>query len=271
MYKITRRSVDWLLNVPATCYSVSQGQICTDSFTCCDTEIEVADQTFYLTQSQHTDTGPTSPSADPIMPGAWQGSHWSVNFKSLVWLDPEKSRRKRDSNPESSAPEADALTQPLAQRDGFTKKRYWHSEWLWNMSILLKKYSIMCKCKYQCFSMLFVLAHADHKISCIFTYLYLKCGGFASRGNNQVINDKLKGWMNENVKKLKHAGEHTCHKLKSTLYTGHRLKSTLYIGHRLKSTLYIAHKLKSTLYIGHKLKSTLYISYNKLRGILYTG
>ena len=43
-------------------------------------EIEAADPTFYLTQSQYTDTGPTSPSADPITPGAWQGSHWSANF-----------------------------------------------------------------------------------------------------------------------------------------------------------------------------------------------
>ena len=60
--------------------SVSQGRICSDDFTCCHTEIEVADQTFYLTQSQYTDTGPTSPSADPITPGAWQGSHWSANF-----------------------------------------------------------------------------------------------------------------------------------------------------------------------------------------------
>ena len=59
--------------------SVSQGRICTDNFTCCHTEIEAADQTFYLTQSQYTDTGPTSPSADPITPGAWQGSHWSAN------------------------------------------------------------------------------------------------------------------------------------------------------------------------------------------------
>ena len=49
--------------------SVSQGRIRTDNFTSCHTEIEVADQTFYLTQSQYTDTGPTSPSADPIMPG----------------------------------------------------------------------------------------------------------------------------------------------------------------------------------------------------------
>ena len=59
--------------------SVSQGRICTDNFTCCHTEIEAADQTFHLTQSQYTDTRPTSPSADPITPGAWQGSHWSAN------------------------------------------------------------------------------------------------------------------------------------------------------------------------------------------------
>ena len=61
--------------------SVFQGRICTDNFTCCHTEIEAADQTFHLTQSQYTDTGPTSPSADPITPGAWQGSHWSANFE----------------------------------------------------------------------------------------------------------------------------------------------------------------------------------------------
>ena len=60
--------------------SVSQGRICSDNFTCCHTEIEVADQTFYLTQSQYTDTGPISPSADPITPGAWHGGHWSAHF-----------------------------------------------------------------------------------------------------------------------------------------------------------------------------------------------
>ena len=42
--------------------SVSQGRIC------CHTEIEVAEQTFHLIQSQYTDTGPTSPSTDPITP-----------------------------------------------------------------------------------------------------------------------------------------------------------------------------------------------------------
>ena len=60
--------------------SVSQGGTCPDNFTCCHTEIEVADQTFYLTQWQCSDTWPTSPSADPITPGAWQGSHWSAIF-----------------------------------------------------------------------------------------------------------------------------------------------------------------------------------------------
>ena len=34
---------------------------------------------FHLTQSQYTDTGPTSPRADPITPSAWQGSHWNAN------------------------------------------------------------------------------------------------------------------------------------------------------------------------------------------------
>ena len=70
--------------------SVSQERICSDNFTCCHTETEVADQRFYLSQSRYTDTGPTSSSTDPITPGAWQGSHWSASFKPLVWLEPEK-------------------------------------------------------------------------------------------------------------------------------------------------------------------------------------
>ena len=85
--------------------SVAQGRICSDNFT---------DQTFYLTQSQNTDTDPTSPSTDPITPGAWQGSHWSANFLSH-WYDstPEKSWRKRDSNPGSSALKAALTTRPM--------------------------------------------------------------------------------------------------------------------------------------------------------------
>ena len=70
--------------------SVSQGRICSDNFTCCHNEIEVADPTFYLTQLQYTDTGTTSLSADPIMPGAWQGSHWSASFEVTVMTRPGK-------------------------------------------------------------------------------------------------------------------------------------------------------------------------------------
>ena len=65
--------------------SVSQGQICSNDCTCCHTEIEVADQTFYLVQSQYTDTRPTSPSADSTMPGAW-----SANFEVTDMTRPAK-------------------------------------------------------------------------------------------------------------------------------------------------------------------------------------
>ena len=41
-------------------------------------------------------------------------------FKSLVWLDLEKSCRKRNSNPGSSALEADALTTRPTRRSGIT-------------------------------------------------------------------------------------------------------------------------------------------------------
>ena len=91
--------------------SVSHGQICPDNCTCCHTKMEVADQTFSLTQSHYTDTGSTSPSADPMTLGPWQGSHWSPNYEVMVWIHPEKSpRRKWEANPGSAPLEADALT-----------------------------------------------------------------------------------------------------------------------------------------------------------------
>ena len=97
--------------------SVSQGRICSDNCTCCHTEIEAADQTFHLTQLQHTDTGPTSPSTDPITPSVWQGSVWSANFEVTgMTRPPKKSRRKRDWNPGSSALEAYALTPRSTRR-----------------------------------------------------------------------------------------------------------------------------------------------------------
>ena len=78
--------------------SVSQGRICSDKFTCCHTETEIADPTFYLTQSQYTDTGPTSPSTDPITPGAWQGSHWRANFEvtGMTRRRNTKSKQRED-------------------------------------------------------------------------------------------------------------------------------------------------------------------------------
>ena len=97
--------------------SVSQGWICSDHFTLCHTEIEVADQTFHLTQSQYTDTGPTSPSTDPILPGRLAGEPLECQFLSH-WYDLtlEKFRCKQDWSPGSSALEADAVTtRPVIQ------------------------------------------------------------------------------------------------------------------------------------------------------------
>ena len=62
--------------------------MCSGSFTCCYAEIEVADQVLNLTQSQYTDTGPTS--FDPISPGAWQGSHRSANVEVSGMIRPGK-------------------------------------------------------------------------------------------------------------------------------------------------------------------------------------
>ena len=110
----------WLLAclTPQQHATVSQGRICSDNSMHCHIKIEVADQTFHLTQSQYTDTGPTSPSADPIMPGAWHGRAATgvPNFKSLY-----DSTRK---NPGPSGIRTQDLTlsrwtpQPLGQRRG---------------------------------------------------------------------------------------------------------------------------------------------------------
>ena len=86
--------------------SVSHGRIC--SCTCCHTEIEVADQTFCLTQSQCTDSGPTGASADLMTPGVWQGNHWSTKFEVTGMTRPGKrSTAKAESNPGPGIMEAD--------------------------------------------------------------------------------------------------------------------------------------------------------------------
>ena len=59
--------------------SVSQGQIGSDNRMSYHTEKEVVHQTCFLTQSQHTNTGPACPSSDPLSPGAWQGIDQSNN------------------------------------------------------------------------------------------------------------------------------------------------------------------------------------------------
>ena len=89
--------------------SVSQGLICSDNCTCSHTEREVVAQIFYLTQSQYTGTGPTSPSADLITAGAWQGSHWSAHFYVTGMTGQKSPCCERKSNPGSSALGADAL------------------------------------------------------------------------------------------------------------------------------------------------------------------
>ena len=59
--------------------SVSQGRICSDNCSCCHTEIEVVDPTYYLTLLRWTDTGPACLSTDHITPAAWQSSHKSIS------------------------------------------------------------------------------------------------------------------------------------------------------------------------------------------------
>ena len=104
--------------------SVSQGRICSDNFTCCHTEIEVADQTFYLTQSQYTDTEPTSPSADPITPGAWQGSHWSANFEVTGMTRPRKNPAQEGFEPRTFRSRGGHLTTRPTRRSG-TERQIW--------------------------------------------------------------------------------------------------------------------------------------------------
>ena len=80
--------------------SVSHGQISSDNCTCCHIEIEVA-QTCHLIQSQHTDTRPTSPSSNPMTPGAWQDGHLRTNCEvtGATRTGKKYPGRKQESNP----------------------------------------------------------------------------------------------------------------------------------------------------------------------------
>ena len=103
-YRKKRRKTDacWLLACLTSKQhaTVSDGRVCLDNVTCYHTDIHATDETFYLTQSQYTDTGPIQAKPVRVATGV------SV-FKSLVLLDPEISQwRQRESKPGSSAPEA---------------------------------------------------------------------------------------------------------------------------------------------------------------------
>ena len=56
-----------------------------------DSETQVGDQTCYLTQSQYTDTKPTSPSTDPLMPAPGRMTTTELIFRSIAW-DQEKNK-----------------------------------------------------------------------------------------------------------------------------------------------------------------------------------
>ena len=85
----------------------SQGQICKHKFLCCHTETEAAHQTCYFSQSMCSDTGPPSPTSDPVMPDAWQYqflSHWydstqerGVQSPSFLFLRPRRWATKHVS------------------------------------------------------------------------------------------------------------------------------------------------------------------------------
>ena len=80
-----------MLAMPATRQCISGMNLLRQLYLLQPTGTEAADQTFYLTQSQYADTGSTSPNADPIMPGAWQGSHWRDYSRVTGMPSPGKS------------------------------------------------------------------------------------------------------------------------------------------------------------------------------------
>ena len=104
--------------------TLSQGQICSNVCKSCLIEIEAADQIFYLTHAQYTDTRPTSPCADYRACNARRlaGSHWMpiMNIhKSLVWLHLQSDPwYKQVSNP--GLPLSRQTPLPLGQLDCFS-------------------------------------------------------------------------------------------------------------------------------------------------------
>ena len=107
----------WLLNIPATCLYISQGQICSDGYMCCHIVMQVACQTFYLISHSILTPGQPVPALTIQRQVPGRAATGVPILKSLVWLNPEKFPcRKRESNPGSAALKADALTTGLTRQ-----------------------------------------------------------------------------------------------------------------------------------------------------------
>ena len=93
------------LSLPVGCvtrqqYScVSRRRICSDNCTCCHNEIGVVDQACYLTEIQYTDTRPTSPSTDPVTPGARKAATRVPTLSQWYGSSLVSPRGKRGPNP----------------------------------------------------------------------------------------------------------------------------------------------------------------------------
>ena len=88
-----------------------QGRTYSHSCPNCHAEIKAAKQTCSFTQSQYTDTGPTSPSVDPVAPDAQEGSNLTTNVEFTGMTRPGKSPTCRAGiEPRSAALQVDTLT-----------------------------------------------------------------------------------------------------------------------------------------------------------------
>ena len=108
--------------------SVSQGRICSNNCPCCHPETEVADQIFYLTQSQTTDTRPTW----PYITRRLAGQPLEYQFSSHRMTRPAKrSKVKARIEPCSAALEADLFS---------TIKHVSHGKALYKYSFIIIHY-----------------------------------------------------------------------------------------------------------------------------------
>ena len=74
--QIIKEVISGLSDVPASCKMyIRDGSAMVPVGAATLRQTQLADKTYCLTQSQHADTGPTSPSTKPVTPIAWHGSH----------------------------------------------------------------------------------------------------------------------------------------------------------------------------------------------------